>query len=341
MDIYSFFNSPDVAEHCKNIGHTFNAFESAVIINQCYTKSFDERISAYRDIISEYPDMEVPPVFHYEKHTESFHKVLEQIISCEERTLEKFLEHETGAVYRVRFNRNTPHDDYENTVYTVYEKALNDVLEEIKGEEEADEGLRIHPKILNVTIQKRYLDSDDCITAMISKSGSIMTIDIGYCRRGSHDEREPLDILDCYIHVPTPFKKGDLVEYDLYDSSMGNVFVIQELSHDSPRHESSIMRSDTNDMIAWVYYQSDGQVNCECMHFYPNLRYCKRELVGDESILKYVSLFVQDKICLCELLAAQKFLLADKIRTEQIDNFPGNTISPDIQGLLENFKKKG
>jgi hypothetical protein len=230
---------------------------------------------------------------------------------------EKFLEYETGAVYLVKFNRNSRYDDYENTVYTTYEKALAYALEEIKDEEDTDEGLLPYPEVVHVDVKKRYLDSDNHITARISKSGAIMTIDD--CRRDSHEEKAPLDILDCYINVPTPFKKGDLVEYDLYGSSMGNVFVIQKLSHDSPRHENSIMKADTSDMTAWVFYQSDGQVNCDCMHFYPDLRYCRRELEGSERILKFVSLYMQEKVCLCELLGIQKFLLADKIRDEMVD----------------------
>ena len=28
MDIYGFFNSADVAEHCKSIGHKFDAIET-------------------------------------------------------------------------------------------------------------------------------------------------------------------------------------------------------------------------------------------------------------------------------------------------------------------------
>lgn len=30
MDIYDFFDSPDVAKYCQSIGHTFNSVESAV-----------------------------------------------------------------------------------------------------------------------------------------------------------------------------------------------------------------------------------------------------------------------------------------------------------------------
>jgi hypothetical protein len=60
VNIYAFFNSPDVAEYCQSIGHSFNAVESAVMINQSDSRTLAEKHAAYRTIIAEYPDMEAP-----------------------------------------------------------------------------------------------------------------------------------------------------------------------------------------------------------------------------------------------------------------------------------------
>ncbi len=35
MDIYSYLNSKDVAEHCRKNNHSFNALESVFIIYHC------------------------------------------------------------------------------------------------------------------------------------------------------------------------------------------------------------------------------------------------------------------------------------------------------------------
>jgi hypothetical protein len=67
-------------------------------------------------------------------------------------------------------------------------------------------------------------------------------------------------------------------------------------------------------MAAYVYYISEnGSVGCEHMDFYPDLRYCKKQLEGDERILEGLSFYKQDKICLCQLLGVQKHLLGEKI----------------------------
>ena len=338
FDIYSFFNSPDVAEHCKNISHTFNAFESAVMINQCNTKTLEEKLTAYRIIINEYPDMEVPPGLNRKEHIPSFHETLGQIIEHEEQKLKKFLECEPLAVYRV----NVKHKDrgrghYPSEVFSSCEKAVAHAATYLYDAKRAGEceGEDYISGYVRLQVNKFYIDSKNHDMATLTISGE--TIEV--LRFGPPYEDEPTQILDCYINIPVPFKKGDLVECDEGGGYMGNIFVLRGLSCDSPNHEKWVMYNDTTDMTADVYYLVDDQVNCEAMHFYPNLRYCQRELEGDERILKYVSLFVQDGICLCELLVAQKLLLADKVRTEQIDSLPGNTISPDIHGLVENIKK--
>ena len=312
MDIFSFFNSPDVAEHCRNIGHTLNAFESAVMISQCYIKTFDEKLAAYRAIINEYPDMEVPKTHLNESHVPSFHKALEQIIGYEEQKLRNFLECESGAVYQVmRKHRNYHYDEYDTELFSTYEKAQAHALESVKLSEE----LGLKGEVHYMRIRKNYIDSDNYYSAKLSKLGDIMELE-GYVFPA--ETKDPSMLLDCYIDMPVPFKKGDLVEDGADSGFVGNLFVLQTLSCDSPQHASWVMYNDTSDMIAYVYYLNDDQVCCEHIDFYPNLRYCRRELEGEERILKFVSLYMQEKICLCELLGVQRFLLADKIRDEEL-----------------------
>ena len=79
MNIFDFFNSPDVAAHCRSIGHALNSVESAVMINQSDSRTLAEKHAAYRAIIAEYPDMEIPEGNNHH-HINSFHKSLEDII---------------------------------------------------------------------------------------------------------------------------------------------------------------------------------------------------------------------------------------------------------------------
>jgi hypothetical protein len=58
MNIYSYLSSPDIAAHCERIGHVFNPLEMAVIVSNS-EKNMKEKHSAWREIITERPDMPI------------------------------------------------------------------------------------------------------------------------------------------------------------------------------------------------------------------------------------------------------------------------------------------
>ena len=297
MNIYDFFNSPDVAEYCRNIGHTFNAVESAVMVSQSNKRTLAEKLAAYRTIIAEYPDMELPHGNNHEYH-KSFHKALGDLIIYEERLIERFSIPEPDAVYLAYFGV-----EYHNStgIFKTYEKAFKDALESFDDEK-------------YYTVRKKFIESDKEFEAKISKSGDIM--EIRHCEEDVAENGIDSWLLSIYIDVPVPFKRGDLVEVD--DGGwMGDVYMLKNICRDDAEDNSKrIYRADLMDMTAGVHYESGGSVSCEVIHFYPDLRYCRRELEGEQRILKYMSLYLQDKLCLCSLLTIQKYFLVDKIRSK-------------------------
>jgi len=294
MNIYDFFNSPDVAEFCRSIGHTFNTVESAVMVSQSKKRTLAEKLAAYRTIIAEYPDMELPSGNNHDYY-ESFHKALRNFIIHEERLLEKYIKPEQDAVYIPFIN-----GDYHRRtdIHKTYENAITDALESVENGKK-------------YTVQKAYLDSDKYFEAKFSKSGEIVSVS-GYYDDELLKSKEFDIFSSIYIDVPVPFKRGDLVEVD--DSSyLGGVYVLLNMCRDDKENSKRIFRADLTDMTAWVHYMCGDSIDCECMHFYPDLQYCRRELEGEQRLLKYVSLYLQDKLCLCSLLKIQKYLSAEEI----------------------------
>lgn len=320
MDIYDFFNSPDVAEHCRSIGHKLNAIEAAVMINKSDKHTLSEKHAAYKAIIAEYPDMEIPESLHC-GHIKSFHAELAKQISHDELLIEKFLTSEAGAVFQVSVlhsGRNSNNHTSEK-LFANYNDAVADMKEYLKYVEEPITTMTVLPRI-----KKIYIGSDEWMHPEVSPQGEIIRFEwvwmpkqelgtSNYCvfDEDSQDRRKgTFDFLESFlIHVPVPFKPSDLVENSSINCmEMGNVYVLQDTAY------GRNVGSDTSDMTAYAYYVSEnGSVECECMHFYPDLRYCRRELEGDARILEYVSLFIQDKLCLCNLLRIQRYLVGDKI----------------------------
>ena len=343
MDIYSFFNSSDVAEHCKSIGHEFDAIETAVMVSMSNTKSIQEKLSAYRTIIENYPDMEIPHAYHHER-IGSFHEALGGVIAYQERALEKYLTPEPGMIYHATIIvRNPDRTPDELEIYTSHENALADALE-YSYSYISDEDFS------HVRIKKKYIDCSDTrkyIEAKVSRLGDIIEID----QYGFFDAETETDLylLDRQIYVPAPFKPGDLVEDD-GGGWMGNVYVLRSIDYID--YDTRLTKcGDKSDMTAWVYYESEGSVKCECVHFYPNLRYCRRELEGRARILKYVNLHLQDNLCLCSLLQIQKYLtleydmekakqhvFVDDLKYRN-DNLVDDKASVEIDGVLFNKRK--
>ena len=78
-------------------------------------------------------------------------------------------------------------------------------------------------------------------------------------------------------------------------------------------------------------------MECECIHFYPDLQYCKNELNGNSRILEYVSLYMKNELCLCNLLKLQRLLISDSIIND-ID-FTDTHWNIQMQSIINKFTK--
>jgi len=327
MNIYDFFNSPDVAAHCQSINHKFNAVEAAVMVSQSRHQSLAEKHAAYKTIIAEYPDMELPKGNNHGYHA-SFHKALGDLIIYEECILEKFRIVEPNTVYQAAFKEKcdaNPKEEYSPArgIYPSYEKALADALEYAKEQyspENNQDEYGIPPRtLLGISIRKIYTDRIDkwgnnvYVEVDISENGDILSV--GHHSEINLPQKNDIDawLLSIYIDVPIPFKRGNLVEMSGGGGWMGDVYVLLGTCRDyAEPNIKKLYRYDRDDMTATIYYENEGSVFSEVTHFYPDLCYCRREPKGETRILKYISLHLKGELGLCELLEVQKFLMLDR-----------------------------
>src|SRR5215469_11612564 len=97
MDIYNFIRSNAVAEHCRNIGKTWNTCEMAVIIDRS-NRTIAEKHAAWKELIEHYPDMPAMPNYH-DVHFDSVHKMIAERIDFDQRVIEWFKTPKNGAIY--------------------------------------------------------------------------------------------------------------------------------------------------------------------------------------------------------------------------------------------------
>ena len=97
MDLYRFFNSRDIAEHLRSIGHEFTASQAAYIVYKCENATLAEKIEAWKSIIAQMSNDKSPLAERY-LPAGTAHELIERHISAEEGKLAEFLDGE-GAVY--------------------------------------------------------------------------------------------------------------------------------------------------------------------------------------------------------------------------------------------------
>ena len=123
-----------------------------------------------------------------------------------------------------------------------------------------------------------------------------------------HNADDPDDLTMIFIHIPVPFEKGDLVEYE---GKPG--IIISDLPHaDVKFYERGLAGSlDGRDMVALTYFGVDYFIDHE-HPLYHELKYFTGELKGKDRFLKYLSRYIKEKDDnILQLLAVFRILEAE------------------------------
>jgi hypothetical protein len=305
MNIYPFFQSPDVAEYCEKIGHTFDAAEMALIVAVSHKPLFAEH-AAWREIMAAYPDM---PVAGEGEVIPSLQAYLRERIAWEEELVNAFYSVQDGFVYRPhcwlafdgRGENNLMYNGYSLEACPTAEKALEALAQE-----------RAAKKLRQASVKKEWHDEKwDIWRALIEigvdENGELATFPFHV-----HDSYQPTinnrHALEHYLRkkvlsrIPVPFAKGDIV--DMYD--FNEPYVLAELPTEADRVQLySIARLantlEYEESITELYY----------------VRYYREKLRGQDRYLEYLSQhFKTGKYGLAELV--NLFYLVQEMPQEDI-----------------------
>ena len=322
MDIYSYLNSRDIAEYCRKINKTWNPFEMAVIIGRS-KRTIADKHSAWRELMTDYPDMPTPKNMHHKSYA-SLHEKLAEVIDYEERKVAVFKKSKQSTVYTYKVRRNgyNRYSDSDSVFFTL-EDTIADAQEKW-GREEAQK----------LNIVKMYIGEKNMIDCYCDYDGNIYEIGNYFTFNGLI---EFIFLDNFYIDTPIPFKRGDILIARSNSLENDDIFVLKVTDHDYPERRARRLRyevSDGTDLEAWGYVVNDnGLLYGEHIIFYDNFEYYRGELQGNQRLLKYISLFMQDsdELDLPALLTLQcrimlENLLDDDLRLESL----GLNLSLDI-----------
>lgn len=240
LDIYEFIDSKDIREYNRLLGTKFAPVEQAAIIYHSNLKSTEEKLAAWKYLLSEYTEQQ----FEAEnirsrsiiKLERSFRKIAADTVKEYETALE--LRNQTGGVvYKAGLYESDTPQSLKYYYFSNYEKAF----EYLRNEKQyylnnydlcnlKTEAVIIKVLLDNVDESKNtifYFDNELRITDIRPPN-----YELGF------------DFI--FINIPLPFKKGDIVR----TISQGQT--IYGVIEDTPDEEYFSRACDSSDMIIWI-----------------------------------------------------------------------------------------
>ena len=350
MDIYGLINSKAIQDHCRKIKHKFNILELTVLIYRNKKMSVEEKICAYKKLITDYEDMKIIKNYRTENHN-----TVKEMIKSEIERVEKLVEilkrDEEDIIYTYNYYCKNSYsigivegqNEY-NNIYRKFKEVKNAIEEEIKEDEENE--------ILSFFIRKRTLrehkdNFEIKADYILDENRNLKLINVYDLKSGY------LDINMFCINLPVPFKRGDLLvstSYSpFYEGSFLDMqkfpFVLENLITWRENFQELLDKGnyDSSDMEGTGYFiTEDGKLCYDNVFDYDSWEYFEGELKGSEKLLKGVSNLIKDQIGIELFLQGYEYIKAENNLSLDIYTKDGL----ELAGLSENdiktleFRKK-
>lgn len=213
-DFLQFIDSPDIREHNKDT--SFTPAEWAVLVSKSMKKSVEEKMEALRYLADHYSAEEfkeetIWPKYGNEGDLGSFREVVIETVHEWEKALAARFETE-GVVFAAALHEQEYGGQGEYCYFSSYDKAWSYLMEE-KQEYLNDEDMREVKTYANISRIKLDCTREDGGSYLFDHEMRMVRVRIDYDKAFS--DREGFTLVDDYlVHVPLPFKKGDIVKVD-------------------------------------------------------------------------------------------------------------------------------
>mgnify|MGYP004506650827 CR=1 FL=1 len=334
MNIYKYIRSKDVREYNEKIGHKFTATESAFLVWLNYEITLKDKHDAWREIMREMPDEEVPKRVNAD-YAPSLFALLNKFIEADNRLIDEFYKKDERAVYSYRYICKGDSSFGED-----FGRIYSD-LGYIQGELRKDSDLGI----ICVEYTKKYISSHyRKIMLKTDGSGNVTSVDGDFIQGLDLSLKKDEFFEGLWIDVPTPFRKGDIVcsrktpfGYNIYSDSKPFVLLSlanwsakdaeergEKLSEKDKAWKDKHLKylkeyGDITDMTACGYFLSSdyndrftGEFYHEVMHDYVDLEYYRGEFNGGERVLLPIKYFLggdideETLVKACEIIKKQE-----------------------------------
>ena len=320
MDIFSFVNSKDIREYLRKIEYQFNSLEAAWLIYWCHHLTYEEKKTAWKQVISTMSDCEIPKQMNH-LAVKGIHAVMERYMTIVDEAVADFIkeskEHRYVYMYSCLYKDGEDENSWEENYQTIYGSldacmSAYQISVETDAENEDESG---ENGIIKYRIRRQELDYPELVSEMeYNGKGQLLNI-VKYHTENEMDN----DILNYFyealwLDFPTPFAKGDILWIPSKENKLGcdsGAFVLDNMATWNPV-EGLENWGDYSDMCGWGYFVNpNGTVYYESVCNYMELEYYQGPYKLIEKILCPLSYYVQKKIEVDLLLCAYRKVLLD------------------------------
>ena len=213
MSIYEFFNSRDIAEHCRNIGYKFTAIETAYIIWRSNHHTLEEKHKAWQEVINTMPDEKLPFCCWANN---SLHNFLHSLMQWQNQFIQEFSAPNGAYIYTIsNLSKATgKYCSFDSLHFRSYRACLQ-YLKQTSLDDRA-ERIRISKHRLYSSLMLKNEEDFPQGNVAIVLDGSLSLLAI-------EPAEEKIDADDQFwstastvfeempIAIPSPFRRGDIV----------------------------------------------------------------------------------------------------------------------------------
>ena len=314
-DNYDLINSNAISNYCRKIKYQFNTEELAVLVYRSNKIDIFEKISKYKDLINNYPDMEVIERINC-KHYDSVRTMIKNEINRLTKLHEDLIkENERCAYIWYEYNKTTKRED--SSPYHIFKNlkgTYKDVYEDVTNY------VNEYDDTISLTIIKKFFGEKERIIFskynVINKKITLVNIYEG------EDKDDYLDINNIYVYMPTPFKKGDILisenpQMRNYGDN-GDIFVLDYLStwRENIKEYLAKGNSDSSDMVGYGYYlyEDEARFTYDNKWDYDSFEFYNGKLEGNNRILKAISSYLKGEIDMELLIHAYDVFKIESIK---------------------------
>ena len=316
MDIYEYFNSQDVAEHCKKLSHSFTGRELAYMIWQSNHHTLVQKVAAWEELIRAMPDEKLGD-------GDSLHHFLGRYIARLQQFISEFQANTEDCVYSYEQLCTHIPDSYmnESVLYDNYDTCLAAAMAEV------DEDV-ISFRIRKKEIHNQSADQMGDAMMYLTINGEPMDVVVAPYYGDVDMLVEPFGFHGWYVNIPTPFKRGDIVTGIDLCWCRSEPMVVDKLPG---KHGEDYL-----DMCAHLW-ELDRQQRLSHNKYvcYLSLEYYRGDLVEQKRFLYALHNHIQNELPLSDLLRSYTVILLDFLAAKQATFFGWAEDVQHLTGLDE------